>query len=503
MIGRKSFLVYFNQIFGAVTGVIGMFFIARFMVQPDYNYGIVNFALGFVGMFSFVGSIFNKAHVKRISEGQDEGTCMGTYISLTAAVGAIMLGLAFGALLIWTNVLGRGFESPAHETVLYIMISVAAVKLIGNIGMKTFQARAEIAKMEIIRFMDYNIPFIFIIIVTLTDGQAIELAYTYLAGGLLMALAAIFFLKSIPVKKPDWKMARSYWTFGLPSFFIYFSSRLGKQLDIVMVQMFWSSVNVGYYAVSLRFSALLLGISTAVVTILFPTISSHHANSDWKSIQDLVKQSSRYLCMVVTPIIFFLIIFPEQTITILLSRDFIAAVPALRIMAINAFFLVVIGPMKTVFAAINKPGLGAKLVIFCHLTNFGLNFLLIPPSLFGIPLLGLKEIGAAIATLTSSVILFLLVLVYSKKEAGVRLYGRIPLHIISALITAIILFYAERSYLPLTRFYHLGVYGMLFLGSYALILYLIGEFTKKDWDYIMESLHPKEMYEYVRDEVKK
>ncbi len=503
MIGRKSFLVYFNQIFGAVTGVIGMFFIARFMAQPDYNYGIVNFALGFAGMFAFVGNIFSSAHVKRVSEGQDEGTCMGTYISLSIVSVSIMLGLAFSGLLIWKHVLGRGFESPQHETVLHIILIVTALKLIGSIGMKTFQAKSEIAKMEIIRFMDYNIPFVFVIFISITGGEAVELAYTYLTGALLMALATIYFFKPIPIKRPNWEMAKSYWHFGLPSFFISLTGRLGNKFDLVMVQMFWSSVNVGYYAVSLRFSALLVGLSTAVVTIIFPAISGHHASGDWKSIRKVVTYSSRYLSMVVTPIVIFLIIFPGEIIFILLSGDFLPAVPVVRIMAINAFFLVIAGPVRTVFSGINKPRLGALLVVVCNLTNFCLNLILIPSSLFGIPLFGLREVGAAIATLISSIMLFILVSIYSKREAGTTLYKRIPLHIITGIITAVIILFIENNILRITRFYHLAIYSMAFLGLYTLILYLVGEFTKKDWLYIYASIHPKDMYNYIRDEVKK
>lgn len=503
MIGRKSFLVYFNQIFGAVTGLIGMFFIARFMTNPAYNYGMITFALSFAGLFSFMGSIFNSAHVKRISEGRDEGTCMGTFITLKTISLTVMLASAYGGILIWKHVMGRGFQSPAHESVLYIILILAAIKTMTSIGTNTFQGKGEIAKMEIVKFMDHNVPFVFIILVSLTGGQAVQLAYAYFTGGLLMALAAIHFLKPIPIKKPDWGLARSYWQFGLPSLFISISSLLGKKVDVVMVQLFWSSVNVGYYGVSLRFSALLIGISSAVVTIAFPTISGHHARSDWESIRKLITNSSRYLSMVVIPVISFIVIFPEQTIIILLSRDFIPAVPVVRIMAINAFFLVITGPNRTVFSGINMPGLGAKLVILSNVINFALNVLLIPSSIFGVPFMGLKEVGAALATLTASVILFFLTIHYSKKVAGTTLYPKITIHILSGLITSAVFFFIENNLIQITRYYHLGIFSMAFLGFYTLVLYLLGEFTKKDWDFIWSSIHPGEMLGYVKDEVGK
>lgn len=495
-------MVYFNHIFGAVTGLIGMFFIARFMAQPDYNYGIVSFAIGFTGLFSFIGSLFGSAHVKRLSEGKDEGECVGTYISLKTASVAVMLACAFGAIMFWKHIMGRGFESQIHQDVVYIMLMVTAMKMVGNIGMTTFQGKSEFAKSEIIRFMDYNIPFIFVIYISLTGGQAIELAYTYMTGAVLMALATLFFFKSVKVTMPTMAMAKSYWNFGLPSLFTRIAGLLGKKVDIVMVQLFSSSVNVGYYGVALKFYSVLTGLSGAVGTIIFPTMSGHHANSRWDSIKTLVTGSTRYLSMIVTPIVIFLIIFPEQIIIIMLSRAFVPAVTVVRLMAITAFLSVVKNPLITVFKGINMPKLGAKLSISCNLLNFGLNILFIPPSIFGFQLMGLKEVGAALATLISTAVLFVLTVYYSNKVANATLYEKIPLHIISGLVTGALLTIVETEIFPLLRFYHLIIYGLAFVGLYTLILYVMGEFTKEDWGYIMDSLHPKEMFTYVRDEAK-
>ncbi len=502
MIGRKSFMVYFNQIFGAVTGMIGIFFVFKFMPNPEYNYGIVNFALAFAGLFNFISNLFDNAHVKRLSEGRDEGECMGTYISLLSISVAVMLLLAFGAILSWKYILGRGFESKTHETVLYIILGFVTIKNIGKLGVSTFQGRSEIAKREVIRFMDYNVPTIFIVYVAITGGQAIEYASTYLAGGLLMSIAALYFLKDVKIKKPNWSLAKDYWKFGLPSMLTKITNKLGNRLDIVMVQIFWSSVNVGYYAVSLRFSAMVIGISSAVSVVIFPKISEYHSTSSWEEIKGVVKESSRYLSMVSIPVIAFLIVFPEETIHILLKDRALPAAPLFRIMGITAFFAVVSGPFKSVFGGIDKPKLGAKIVIVANILNFSLNVLLIPPSLFGIELLGLREIGAALATMVSSIFLFIFVLYYSNREAGVTMYPRTVLHVLAGAVTGFTLFTIEDKIYPILRFYDLGIYAVLFLGMYTFILYLMREFTKEEWGYIMESLHPGGMYEYIKDEIK-
>ncbi|MFW6041361.1 MAG: oligosaccharide flippase family protein, partial [Thermoplasmatota archaeon] len=247
MLSRKSLLIFINNMVAYVTGYIGLFFIARFMVRPDYNYGLVSWALGTVGVFAFISTIFGTAHQKRISEGQAEGKCMGTYISLKTASTIVMIGTIFTGLFIWINILGRGFESPIDLNVLYIIILFFALKQIGQVGATTFIAKGMIAKREVIRFMDQTVPTIFIIYVALRGGQAIELAFTYVVGGSLMAITAIYLLREIKIEKPSWDMVRSYWTFGLPSFISSGISQLGNKVDMVLVKLFWGASNVGMY----------------------------------------------------------------------------------------------------------------------------------------------------------------------------------------------------------------------------------------------------------------
>ncbi|MFW6048467.1 MAG: hypothetical protein ACOC87_04165 [Candidatus Natronoplasma sp.] len=45
------------------------------------------------------------------------------------------------------------------------------------------------------------------------------------------------------------------------------------------------------------------------------------------------------------------------------------------------------------------------------------------------------------------------------------------------------------------------IYGAAVIPIYPAILYLVGEFTKKEWNYIMESINPVKMWHYVKDEL--
>ena len=121
MIARKSALIVAINIVNGILGYVGLFFIARYMAPGDY--GIIGFALGFVGLFLVLGNLgFDAAHVKRISEGKRLDECIGTYFFIKMGLAGLFASVTIGAILFWKFVLNRGFESPAHESAVYIML---------------------------------------------------------------------------------------------------------------------------------------------------------------------------------------------------------------------------------------------------------------------------------------------------------------------------------------------------------------------------------------------
>ena len=502
MLGRKSFLVTINHFIEYFTGWLGLFFIARFMTAPDYTYGIVQFGLGTVSLFSFLGHFFKTAHIKRVSGGEiEEDKCMGTYISLTAVSMLVTAAVIIGGIQFWRHVLGRGFQTPTHELVIYIILGFFLLKSIGWIAKDTFRARREIAKNELINLMDRSVPTIFIVYVALTDGHAIDLALTYVAGGALAALLAVFFIKDLEIKRPDWETIKSYWDFALPGFFSKIVSRFGNRVDIVMVQLFWSSSNVGYYAAGRQMALIVNGLVAGVGTVIFPTISDYHSKGDWENLKNAVQGAARYTSLFITPVIAFLIIFPHKVIHILISDAFLPAVPVVRILAINSFFMLYFKPFRYVITGTNRPRLSAKISIVGNLSNVALNILLIPDSLFGIPLFGLKEVGAAIATLSAGISISLTKYMVSHRIADVSFSWVTLYHVGAATFSGLILFVWEDQVMPIDRFYHLFLYAGAMVGLYAAVLYLTGEFTKEEWNYIMESINPKKMWKYIKGEL--
>lgn len=90
-IARKTLLSSYVQVFNGVLGYLILFAVARSWGSfAPTALGIVSFGTAFVGMFSIISDLgFGNAHIKRVSEGQDLGRCLGTF----AAIKLMLTGL--------------------------------------------------------------------------------------------------------------------------------------------------------------------------------------------------------------------------------------------------------------------------------------------------------------------------------------------------------------------------------------------------------------------------
>jgi prolipoprotein diacylglyceryltransferase len=84
--------------------------------------------------------------------------------------------------------------------------------------------------------------------------------------------------------------------------------------------------------------------------------------------------------------------------------------------------------------------------------------------------------------------------------AGIVMDVRVFKHISAALITSIIFSFIDTSWA--VRWYSLAILAALFVGVYFVILWLIKEFGKDEFNMFMDALHPKKMLSYIGGEFK-
>jgi len=150
MIARKSFLIIASRFFTRFLGWIGLVILAKLWggFAPEAM-GIIGFSMAFLALFSIIGDLgFSRAHIKRISEGKDLGTCIGTYVAIKLFLIVLMVTIIFTAIFIWKNVFQGEFYDATTESVVIVFVIYYIFLNLRQIPAITFEGRGEIAKLQ-------------------------------------------------------------------------------------------------------------------------------------------------------------------------------------------------------------------------------------------------------------------------------------------------------------------------------------------------------------------
>jgi O-antigen/teichoic acid export membrane protein len=504
LIARKSFLIFLNILVGSVLGYVALYFI----LQPQYmgaeQYGVIGFGIAYVGMFAFITDFgFNTTHIKRVSEGQDLGKCIGTFFIIKMVLIALMTGTVLVSIAIWKYVLGRGFQSPEHESVIYVFILYYALVSIATIPIGTFAARRETAKQQISSLLDPLIRVPLAIIIAINSLGVFALAGSYVIGIVGLLIASLFLFRKYPFGKFDSKIFRSYIKFALP---ISVSSTIGiisLNIDKVMIQLFWNSTLVGYYFGVQKLTGFIVVMSVSVTALLFPTLSAHHGKNEYKEIRNLTKVAERYVSLIVVPCVALIIVFSKPILNIISSDIADGAYTIFRLLAIYSLLLCFYKIFSHQIFAIDQPKLIAKIGVSMAGLNIALNLLLIPKDIrsLGINLFGMGAEGAALASAISIGYGLVMTKIYTRKLTGTKWNPRILLHLLAAVVMGIILFYIS-DIISINRWYELGMAGLLGFGIYFGLLWILRELKKEDLNLFLDIINPRGMKRYVVSELR-
>lgn len=539
MIARKSFIQILLTMSNAVIQWFAIFILARLWggFAPT-AWGIIAFAMAFIGMFSLVSDLgFGSAHVKRVSEGKDIDKCIGTYLYIKLVLTGLLVIIVVGSILTWKYILKNEFYDASKESVIYLFLGYYVLSHLAYVPIYTFRAKKEIAKAEIPFFFGNLLRFSGLIIVAfagVTGVFLIDEEYTnvdispkvawpgfleeiqifisnhaigcmaaaYLFGMLVTFIFLIKLLKRYPISRPDKEYFKSYSTFAIPVMANQSMYFLTTNVDKVMIGFFWSATEVGYYFGAQRIVMLLNAIPLAVSTLVFPTISSMHSKNNLSDIKSLAYKSERYLSMVILPLVVIMVIFPKPIINIVLSSEFYNGWKVLSILALWMWITVLNAPYSNIIKGMNRPGLSAKINITSHLINIILNLLFIPENglLSSYNINGIE--GAAIATIIAVIFRFFAFRIAVKLMIKINFMRKyILIHIIAGFIMGLSLYYLDIA-VALTRFYHLIAYSIFGIGIYVIILYILKEFTKYEYDLLMDTLNIREMKNYIFGELR-
>jgi len=246
MIGRRSLLIVISTILAAILSFVGLLAMTNYLGKDVY--GNIAWVLATIGTINIVSDLgFQSAHIKRVSEGQDENDCVSTYFVIKVALTSFMLVFVFVALILWNAIANTTITAGTWNLVIlfvlyYLMYDIA------NVVTATYNARMETTKTQAIALTDPLIRVPLIIFVSVNHLEALDLAYAYVFAAMGVLLVSLYFLKrgSIKWKKPT--LYRSYLKFALPLSIISIAGAITGNLDKILIGYFDSHGNVAYYS---------------------------------------------------------------------------------------------------------------------------------------------------------------------------------------------------------------------------------------------------------------
>jgi len=181
------------------------------------------------------------------------------------------------------------------------------------------------------------------------------------------------------------------------------------QTGVIMIGMFRSEAEVGYYAIAVKLASLTTFILQAINSMAAPKFSELFHSGNIDELFYVAKKSAKLIFWTTTPILVGFVFFGKPLINIMFGHEFVVAYPALLLLVLGQFVHSISGATGLFMNMTGNQSVFRNILLIAALTNIGLNVLLIPK-------LGIH--GAAVAAMVSIVLWNFSTLVYIKSKFG-------------------------------------------------------------------------------------
>ncbi|HID64841.1 MAG TPA: flippase, partial [Anaerolineae bacterium] len=423
MLARKSLLLFATHLVNSLLGFASTFIVARLM-GPEIL-GIIGYLLGLAGLVALFSDLgFSVAHVKRVSEQDDVAENIGAFFVLKGGLTVIVTLVLYLAPVVADWVGYRPLTTPEHYLAYYLLASIYLFRGLGTLFNATFRARQETAKTSVSLIVSSFATAVAKIAVAVAGLGLVALSSTYLLESAVLFGVALLLFRGYPVKRPRWAHLRRYVIFALPVMLTFVLANLIANIDRVMLGEFWDVTEVGYYLGVAGILRIMEQVSSAGMTLFMPQ-SSHDAHHGRHAIVvQRLFAAEKYLLLIMVPITVLVVFFREPIVRLVLGNRFLPSIPVLAVLAANALWKTYRRPYGNLAYALDKPHYLVWTAAVNLVTLLIADPILIPNTLFGIPMLGLGSLGAALGWLVKSLVGGSVLLLLLNRRAQVPIYGR-------------------------------------------------------------------------------
>lgn len=547
MIARRTLLVLINNAVGAILGFVLLNYLSAYVGADAWGWWL--YATSIVAIPFFVTGLgFTTAHVRRLSEGHDEGHANGTFLAIKLALLVAFVAVTLVGVTVYKTFNPHGIVNLT-ERLLWLALAFAALSALRQFFDFTFQGHRLVATAELVLTVEtlaafvcvgsvalaigllagYDVPLAFVAQATVdllglrgplnlhlaAGASPADLEYAAFWVGLgyivaratsVLVAAVAFALQGHPVGRPRREDFRFYVRFAVPFALLAAFAPFVSQFDRVLLGYFGDESWVSLFNLPFVLLGLMLVISTTVGNVLFPTLSAI-PKEDRPAAEATIQRTQRYLGMTLVPQVMLAVVFARDAIHVTTSTnpEFEPAVVPLQVLALSFFFNAYSTPARSVILAYGRPAALVRIQALHVVVLTLLNLVFIPSSLLGIPLLGMGVLGAAIATAITSAFSFAILQKYSRGWYHASYLPRSLLRPLLAGLVAGAILWVARSRFEDERFdrlLELLPVAAVGLTLFALVLFAIGGIRREDVSLVRDLMHPGRMARYVGRDMK-
>lgn len=494
MFAQKLILSYSSKIAIQILQMLGMLIVAR-ILGPNVL-GTVAFGLAFVSMFLFVSDFgLASAHVKLISEGQDEAKCNGTFARIKVLLIILYVFVVTGFYLIQKYIFGVKFDTPDHDYVIFIYLIITTIGQLYYIPITTFAAKTQQAKQDIPNFIQLFLYQILRVVVAFLGYKAIAQSLSNLTAVVLVLPVYIYLFKGNPMGKFDKEIAKMYFNISVPVFIVLIAQTIIYSTDRVILQYLTNTDEVGYYSAGISLSQFVRLIESSAGLLFFPFFSRNIAEGEFGKINSSIFKYEKFNLSFVLPIVFYVMIFSQFIVSVALGHKFAKTPPMLSIITLSMFVSLLNLSYINIISA--KGLFRQSAIVYVSGTAFFvvISFILVAPFL-----LNLQGIGISLSLLVTNIFFGIVFMIYSKKELSIITILNCRKQLIYGIIFSLVC-YLIYHFLKLNLFWNI-VASVIFFAGYFGIALLFKIIKIEDWKMILEIINFRKMYSYVNSELK-
>lgn len=485
---KGSAIVFVALIASEFTAFLLRMFLARSLGVAEY--GLFYAVFAFVSLFTiFRGLGLRSALVKYIPEFEVRKQLGGIKSSITFTL-LFEAGFIFPVsivLFIFSDQIALAVFGTAGAS---LVIKILSIWLFTGFFLHLFKATFRgFQNMPAYASMGFfEILFIFLSAILLVGvfGLGVKgVASAYLLASLIVAVLGFFLFwrgypqvlkEKVRITKP---LIKKLFVFALPVFIGGFGGLIIGHTDTLLITVFRSLPEVGYYQTAQPAARILWYLVTPLVIVLFPMISELWVRRERKLLGNALHSLTKFSFILIIPAALVFIAFPDIVINLLFGSGYLAGATVLQILAGAAIVYMLYAILVSTMSGIGKPIINTKVVTLMAGLNLAGNLLLIP--IYGIE-------GAAIATLSAYMLGLVLMFYYARKFVKFTIPALPLLKTLAGGVLTLLLILGLKSILvlpPWPEAFAVVIPGLVFYGAWILATKAI---TKDDLRFIARTV---------------